>query len=265
MNSEISEDLLRSAVHAALLFANDDEPVTTQRSVLALFDAPQSPHHPIQIEVSFLRAPKPSRVPMLFKLPHEVLSSNNICLITPEPQRKYKDQLTAEGADGVVTKVMDVVKLQGKFANPIARRSLAKSFDAFFVHSDLEAFPSLLTGEFLTWQTPVWMDHDAKSLAGKVAATRRMAVMPRRGFDYASVTIGHTGLNENEILDNFKSFADQLKSADDSMRVLGLRLAVVNSKKRRIALPVYAHQFTEAACSGPEEIHIGKRHRGEAL
>lgn len=246
---EIRTDLIEQAARALSAFtAASSTSAQPETSVLSLFEAPAQTKRPIIVEISFLKAPTPNRVPMYFKLPHEIVESRNICLITPAPQRKYKDQLADEGIETSVAKVIDVVKLQAKFSNPVARRALAKSFEAFFVHSDVSEFPDILTGEFLTWQTPVWMDPASKSLDTKIKATRCMAVVPRRGFDNVSVVVGNSGQSVDEIVSNTESLCKQLGEACEGANcILSIRLAASNTRGQRVALPFFAHRFAADA------------------
>lgn len=220
-------------------------------SPLALFaSAPATTTRAVDLDISFIVAPRPHRVPLYFTLPHEVLDGT-ICVVTKPPQRKFKDAVMAaqeDDKDSVahrVKKVIDVTKLQAKFSDPVAMRALANSFDHFFVHG-VEKFPALLTGEFLHRQGhPVWTPKGG--FMDAVKAATRTAVVPRRGHDNITVRIGHTGLPLQHIVENCRSLVHQLTASADGCgleSILQIRLSGTDSLARRAALPIFVHDYS---------------------
>mmetsp|Transcript_41255 Transcript_41255/g.127397 ORF Transcript_41255/g.127397 Transcript_41255/m.127397 type:complete len:262 (-) Transcript_41255:41-826(-) len=254
--AEIPAAQLSEAARLVLRHASPAEAVP-KSSAMALFSVANAEKRLVSIEIAFLRAPEPNRVPLFFDLPHEVHGSSTICLITPAPQRQFKEELEGSQSEHAVAKVVDVDKLQAKYSNPVARRALAKAFGAFFIHSSLKEFPKLLTGEFLTRHTPIWMDSKKGDLASRVARAKCRVACPRRGFDNVSIGIGHAGMSCEQLEENVQVCIDQLTSKLDNgwSDILSVRLAVSNGDGQRIALPVFAHFFaglpTEEASTRP--------------
>lgn len=240
-------DALRIA--AAFSSAAGSKGQQNGNNVMALFAPQKSQARAVSVDVSFCRAPQPNRVPLYVELPNPIYADAKICLITPAPQRKYKEELQEAQADDAVTKVMDVTKLEAKYSNPVARRALAKAFDVFFVHSDVETYPKLLTGEFLSRQTPVWMSTRPGTLVEKIAVTKRIAVCPRRGYDNVSVVFGHAAMSADELEANLNAVVDGIVASLESgwKDILSLRVSTANAAGQRVALPVYAHDFAESA------------------
>jgi ribosomal protein L1 len=239
-------DRCEDAARVLSEFGQRTATTTRQDEVMSLFTKQKEASRAIQVELSFIRAPVPNRVPLYLRLPHDTIDTQNVCLVTPVPQRDYKEQL--QGSQSVA-KVVDIAKLTAKYSNPVARRALAKAFDAFFVHCDLEKFPELLTGEFLSRQTPVWLDSAPGTLEEKIAATRKLAVCPRRGFDNVAISVAHCGMGPDAIADNVFAALDNLVSHLEGgwKDILSARLSTSNADGQRVALPIYAHDFAEHA------------------
>jgi hypothetical protein len=240
------------AVAALLTFATEDgalapKPVTT----MSLFSAPQSEaHRPVDVELTFVTAPKPHRVPMYFQLPHEVLDGT-VCVITNPPQRRYKDivQRAAEEGDPIaqrIKKVSDTKKLSAKFSEPAAVRALAHSFD-HFVAFQLRKFPAQLTGEFLSHQKHPVFVFDGPFMKAMNQAMRT-AVCPRRGFSAVTIRIGHLGSTAGQLEDNVRSLLNQLTESREGVQwsdILSIRVAACRKDNVRAQLPIYAHAYDE--------------------
>jgi ribosome biogenesis protein UTP30 len=82
-------------------------------------------------------------------LKHGILpESPEICLITKDPQREYKD-LVAEKELKAISKVVGVSKLKAKFKPYEAKRQLCASFDLFLTDDRVMAvLPRLLGKSF---------------------------------------------------------------------------------------------------------------------
>lgn len=74
------------------------------------------------------------------KLPHRIIPDDaEVCLITPEPQRKFKDLVAKHDLD-FVKRVIDIRKLRKKFKSFQEKRTLARSYDLFLCESKLWSF-----------------------------------------------------------------------------------------------------------------------------
>ena len=199
----------------------------------------------ISVDIAFLRAIQPHRAPLFFTLPHALYDNADICVVTPAPQRKFKDLIqAADPPMPEVKKIVDVKKLAAKHSEPVARRALATSFDVFFVHHDITQYPKLLTGEFLTHQTPVWMPK-AASFTQSIEKSKATVVVPRRGYSNVTVRIAHSGMTPEAIQQNVASLMEQLapfltSGLDD---ILSINLVGPTASGHRVALPIYARDF----------------------
>lgn len=247
-------DLLRASTALLKACSKPAKAATEPSSSLALFaKTEEQTLQMLQLEITFLRTPVTHRVPLFLNLPN-ALHKGSICLITPAPQSKYKELLEKEG-HAQVKRVIDVEKLAAKFAEPVALRALANSFDHFFVHDRLKSFPAALTGEFLNHRVPVWMAHD-KSLAGAIEKTCRVAVCPRRGNSTVSFVVGHSQMTAAEVKENVEAAFEQLKKHLEGglNDILSARLCGIVEGGKRAALPVFAHIFDFTASAVEEKV-----------
>ena len=205
----------------------------------------------VSLEVNFLQAPVPNRVPLFVDTPHPLRKEPSVCVVVPEPQSKYQELLLEADAAHCVKKVVDTVKLAGQFRDPVALCALAKSFDLFLVHGGLTEYPKELTGQFLKWQTPVWMTggKKTKDFAAEIDKSLSRAVVPRRGFNDVSIVIGHTGQSAKQLVANAETVFGKVAAAEGA--VLAARLAVAVPSGKRLALPVYAAPLFDGKADGP--------------
>eukprot|EP00758_Cryptobia_borreli_P002481 Tbor_TRINITY_DN3061_c0_g2::TRINITY_DN3061_c0_g2_i2::g.17365::m.17365/K14775/UTP30, RSL1D1; ribosome biogenesis protein UTP30 len=212
-------------------------------STLSLFSpqASNEEHRSVELDVAFLTAPEPHRVPIFVELPHEV-HNGSVCLVTPPPQRKWKDRIEAmEGVPSVdrVKKIIDTKKLAVKFSDVVAGRALARSYGVFFIHNKVKVFPPQLTGEFLSHQSvPVWLSKDG-DLRNSLETGLRTAVIPRRGFCNVTVKVGHTGLSNEVLVSNIMTLFKHLEEKS----ILTVRVCGCDGDGRRACLTVYAHDY----------------------
>ncbi|RNF09605.1 ribosomal protein L1-like protein [Trypanosoma rangeli] len=232
-------------------FLSSDPGSAREKDVLGnLFSSsPETHFRGVEVEVAFLRAPAAHRVPLYFTLPQEVLPGT-ICVVTPPPQRKYKDKVLRLSEDGNavaqrVKKVIDTQKLAMKFVDPVTVRALANSFD-HFVLIGVKKYPFQLTGEFLGHQKPpVWMPLRG-GLKETLLRAVKTVVFQRRGNSAITCSIGHTGLSLEQLHDNLQSLLAQMTShvqAITPQDILHIRVAGTNAEGRRAGLPIFAHTF----------------------
>ncbi|CCX06304.1 ribosomal protein L1p/L10e family-domain-containing protein [Pyronema domesticum] len=78
--------------------------------------------------ISDQRSLKPTQI----ALPTPILPpTTTLCLIVKDPQRHFKDAVTAAGLENVITKVVGISKLKKKFKTFESRRQLCDSHDIF--------------------------------------------------------------------------------------------------------------------------------------
>ncbi|ORC85504.1 uncharacterized protein TM35_000341160 [Trypanosoma theileri] len=226
----------------------------------------------VEVEVAFLVSPPAHRVPLYFTLPYEVLPGT-ICVVTPSPQRKYKDKVLQLSEDGNpvaqrVKKVIDTKKLNMKFVDPVAVRALANSFDHFILFG-VKKYPRQLTGEFLGHQKPpVWVPQRGGFKSNLLKAVNTV-VFQRRGHNAVTCRIGHTGLSLDQLHENLQSFLAQMTSHAQGTipeDILHIRVAGTNNMGKRAGLPIFVHTFQiprEVPENGGEEPVTKKRRKDE--
>lgn len=255
--------------------ANDSE---MDEDVSQLFAAPTTfKHSGVDVEIAFLRAPVAHRVPLYFILPHEV-NAGSICLITPPPQRMYKNKILAlvdEKQDAVaarVARVIDSRKLNAKVSDPVTTRAFVKSFDNFVVYG-VRKYPQQLTGEFVGHhRLPVWVARKG-SFETTLHHAVKTAVVPRRGQNAVTCHVGHTGLTPTQLADNVAAFVQKFTHHHQAVpmkHILHIRVAGANSQGQRIGLTIFSHvfRFPESAASpnvkqnDSSDAHEAKAHQG---
>ena len=92
------------------------------------------------------KAKKDKPVPLQLPHPFTSLDSAEICLITKDPQREFKDKLAAQG---LTAKVIGVSKLKKKYGLYEAKRQLMAAYDTFLADERvLPILPPLLGKHF---------------------------------------------------------------------------------------------------------------------
>eukprot|EP00796_Vickermania_ingenoplastis_P006619 gene6619-4739_t len=203
----------------------------------------------VEVEITFIVSAPVHRVPLFFILPHSFMIGS-ICLITPPPQRSFKDKLQAlveSGNDvaGRVSRVIDTKKLNEKVNTPVSSRAFANSYDNFVLYG-VHRYPKQLTGEFFGHRkNPVWVTKKSKLDEALRNATRTV-VVPRRGQNAVTCRVGHTGLPTHSIVENIESFVDQFTKHSQGApleHILHVRVTGTSAKDKRIGLTIYSHSF----------------------
>lgn len=98
--------------------------------------------------------------PRKFGLPHSfnTLSNASICLITPEPQRLFKDAIAHPSfppeLSKRITKIISVQKLEAKFHSFEAKRQLRDSYDIFLADDRIVSYLAKILGKTFYKTTP---------------------------------------------------------------------------------------------------------------
>lgn len=253
----------------AFLAAEEDKSAPTGDVEELFAPARESRCVPVDVQLAFLVAPTAHRVPLYFTVPHET-TNGSLCLITPAPQRKYKDKvfaLSEEGDDVAkrVRRVIDSQKLSAKVVGPVALRAFAKSYDHFIVYG-LHKYPAQLSGEFLEHRRiPVWVNKKG-SFAQKLHTAVRTVVLPRRGDNAVTCRVGHTGQSVQEIVENIAAFVEKFVASPEGAplkNILHIRVCGTGPHSKQVGLPIYGHTFDFANVAEPTEAPA-KRQKVEA-
>ncbi|KPI89396.1 hypothetical protein ABL78_1522 [Leptomonas seymouri] len=239
------------AVKALVAFITANKETTTATDDVHELFAPaqEDKRVPIDVQIAFLAAPVAHRVPLYFTVPHET-ASGSLCLVTPAPQRKYKDKVFAlsESGDAVakrVRRVIDSQKLAAKVVGPVAVRAFAKTYDHFIVYG-LHKYPPQFTGEFLEHRRiPVWVNKKG-SFVERLHTAVRTVVVPRRGDNAVTCRVGHTGLSVKEIVENISAFLEKFVKSPEGAplkNILHIRVCGTGTHSKQLGLLIYGHTF----------------------
>jgi ribosome biogenesis protein UTP30 len=121
--------------------------------------------------ISDQRSLKPTQI----ALPTPILPpTTTLCLIVKDPQRHFKDAVTAAGLENVITKVVGISKLKKKFKTFESRRQLCDSHDIFIADDRIVTMlPTALGSVFYkkTAKVPIAVkvaDHDKPDQLKKI-------------------------------------------------------------------------------------------------
>ncbi len=86
----------------------------------------------VSLQIGLKKIPQRGRSkPYLLSLTHPLYASATICIISKDPQRKYKDLVAEAGLAGQIGRVISIDKLKKKFKQYQQRRELSATYDMF--------------------------------------------------------------------------------------------------------------------------------------
>ena len=176
--------------------------------------------------------------PVTISLPHPYISLDtaDICLITKDPQREYKDKLAAQG---LRAKVIGVSKLKKNYHPYEAKRGLLKAHDLFLADARvLPMLPPLLGKSFFEKRRlPVGVDLKKTDLRAELQRAACGAHYRHSTGTSNSVQIGTTSQPASHLVANIVSGLEQLieRLPGKWSNVQALQLRTTNSA----ALPFY--------------------------
>jgi ribosome biogenesis protein UTP30 len=177
--------------------------------------------------------------PIPLKLPHPYLDLDDaeVCLITKDPQREFKDRLAAEG---VRAKVIGVSKLKKKYHEYEAKRQLLNGFQVFLADARvLPMLPPLLGKAFFQKKRlPTAVDLKKKALRPELERAACGALFRHATGTSNSVQVGTAGQSVQQLTENIVAVAEQavqhIHGKWNNVQALSLR--TTNS----VALPFYS-------------------------
>ena len=185
-------------------------------------------------KVGKAKACKPVALSLPF--PYVSLETSEICLITKDPQREYKDKLAAAG---LRAKVIGVSKLKTKYHPYQAKRELRKAHEIFLADARvLPMLPPLLGKTFFTKRRlPVAVDLSKKDLRAELTRAACGTLFRHSGGTSNSVQMGTTAQEQKQLVANIVSGVEQVvsKLPGGWINIQSLQLRTTNS----IALPFY--------------------------
>jgi len=176
--------------------------------------------------------------PIPLDLPHPVakLDDVELCLITKDPQREFKDKLAAQS---VRAKVIGISKLKNKYVPFEAKRQLCAAFDVFVADSRvLPMLPPLLGKTFFKKRKqPVSINLKKKDLRAELEKVCGGSLYRHSAGTSNSFKVGKTSQGANELVDNVVAAVEQAVALTPKKwsNVQALHLRSTNS----VALPFY--------------------------
>ncbi|KAK7029776.1 ribosomal protein L1p/L10e family-domain-containing protein [Favolaschia claudopus] len=147
---------------------------------------------------------KPVKIPIVHPLVDPRTSA--VCLITKDPQRQYKDLLTANNIK-FISRVVDISKLKGKFKAYEARRMLLKENGLFLADERvIPLLPRLLGVKwFEAKKQPIPVCLTRKDLKSELERAISSTYMNQNQGTCTAIKISPTSHTPSQVLDNIKS------------------------------------------------------------
>lgn len=165
----------------------------------------------------------------------------NVCLITKDPHREYKEKVTGLGIKSI-SKVIGVSKLRTDYKPFEVRRQLCNSFDVFLADERvLPLLPKLLGKTFFDKKKlPIPVDLSVKSEALKAELTRAIEAtsLNLSSGPCTSVKIGVSSQSSADLKENISSVLTKVVATVPggwkNIRTIHLKTAT------SLSLPLYA-------------------------
>eukprot|EP00116_Pleurobrachia_bachei_P005065 sb/3465327/ len=202
----------------------------------------------VSVQVVFKKVPSKPKHPIRLTMSHATGGSEpNICLITKDPQRQYKDLVKSHGI--TVGRVIDIGKLKKKFKELEAKRVLCNSYDCFLVDERvLPIVPRWLGKYFYTkGKAPIQVNLKKTDLSKEFSDAVRSYMVSNLGKgNNISVPCGKVSFDNDQLIDNVNSAVKSLcKNIKPGMKnVKSIYLKTETS----VALPVYTALGRDILC-----------------
>jgi len=166
-----------------------------------------------QISIGLFKVPQKKRdKPYQILLPNPIYNPEevDICLITKDPQREYKNLV--ESLDLPVAKVIGLTKLRKNYKQYEAKRNLRQSYD-IFVSDDrvIEFLPMLLGKTFYTRKsTPIAINLKKKTvLKQKLEGFKSSTFLHLGRGPCTTIRVGKSDMETNQIKQNILKAVEQ--------------------------------------------------------
>jgi ribosome biogenesis protein UTP30 len=184
------------------------------------------------------KATQDKAVPLPLPYPFVSLDTAEICLITKDPQRTYKDKLAAAG---LRAKVIGVSKLKKKYHPYEAKRELCASYDVFLAdHSVLPMLPPLLGKVFYEKKKlPTPVDLKKADIRAEMARAACGTLFRHASGTSNSLQVGTSEQAPERIVENVVAAVEQVVANHTKGKwaeIQTLQLRTTNS----IALPFFS-------------------------
>ncbi|CEO98354.1 unnamed protein product (mitochondrion) [Plasmodiophora brassicae] len=178
--------------------------------------------------------------PKRIQIPHSLYLADGveICLITKDPQKEYKEKLALNPVRNV-RKVIGVQKLKAKYSQYKDKRELCLAYDLFLADQRvLNLLPHLLGKAFFTRKKqPVPVRINGKNVASELEKARDSTYMFLSCGSCVAIKIARVSQTRTEIIQNIMQGLDsavkQIRGNWDNIQSVHLKLA------ESVALPLY--------------------------
>ena len=215
----------------------------TKSGSLSLLDDDDAPIHVLmgtkQMPKPVGKATSDKPVPLALPFPFVSLDDAEICLITKDPQRTYKDRLAEVGLHPKI-KVIGVSKLKKKYHPFEAKRELCASYDIFLAdYNVLPMLPPLLGKTFYEKKKlPAPVDLKKKDIRAEMARAACGTLYRHAAGTSNSLQVGKSSQPSEQLVENIVCAVEQAVARTNGKwnNVQSLQLRTTNS----IALPFYS-------------------------
>ncbi|KAI8929433.1 ribosomal protein L1p/L10e family-domain-containing protein [Entophlyctis helioformis] len=191
--------------------------------------------------------------PISIPLPHAILPANaEVCLITKDPQREFKDLVASAGITRV-SRVIGVSKLRSKFKPYEAKRKLCASYDVFIADERvLPLLPPLLGKTFFEKKKhPSPVNLTKKDVKAEIERVLNSTQLHLNKGACNALRVGLTTLTLSQNVDNIM---EAVKAAVEKLPGKWKNVQSINIKtSASIALPVYNSRPDEPASDDDDD------------
>eukprot|EP00398_MALV-I-01_sp_L67-1_P000133 gene133-355_t len=193
------------------------------------------------------------RVPHLVKLPHPLWNDESeVCLITSDPQRKFKDMLEAEPVPAV-KKIIGYDKVKKRYNTHVYKRQLARDFELFLCDDKIYSSMPSLTGQKVMKTKPpipvVLKKGDVQKNINKVLKSAHVRIP---NGSCVSVRFAKANFTLEQIMSNAEAV---LKKTLDFLQKNGLEVNTVNIQVQDCpALPIFTRKIAEDVKLTPQKL-----------
>eukprot|EP01134_Creolimax_fragrantissima_P007660 CFRG7660T1 len=230
----IDENQLKKAVPALLKFSEKEQENDLLDGAV-----------PVWVQLALIKIPQLKKKSIQLPLVHSLYGEGTeICLITKDPQREFKDMITEQKVPNVA-KVIGVTKLRTKHKAHEAKRLLCDSYDLFMADERvLPMLPKLIGKTFFAKKkTPIPVNLTKKNIVKEITQARDSTQLYLGLGNCCSIRVGHTGMTGEQIVANVKSAVD---AAVSHVPAGWKNIKSVNLRTNTsIALPLYSSLLSQ--------------------
>ncbi|TPX69033.1 hypothetical protein SpCBS45565_g02685 [Spizellomyces sp. 'palustris'] len=250
----LDEQQVSKAVRALMAYEKKCQALQSEEEKTNLIeeDATKS----VLVVVATKRMPDRLRLkPQRILLKHPLYAESDVCLITKDPQRTYKDLLQSKAVTGV-SKVIGVSKLRAKFKQYEAKRQLCASYDLFLADERvIPLLPSLIGKTFFAKKKhPAPVDLTKNDLAGEIQSALHSTYLIMNNGVCNAVKVGTMTFEEEQLIENVMQAVSEIakKIPKKWNNILSIHLKTTDS----IALPIY-NSLPDGPVGDGEEVEKG--------